>query len=48
MQGYLRVGLPFHLMQQYRWQAMVLSDADVIWLRHPSELLQVLQRSKQL
>jgi hypothetical protein len=33
LQGYLRVGLPFQLMQQYRWQAMVLSDVDVVWLQ---------------
>lgn len=28
-------------MQQYDWQTLVMSDADVIWLKHPSELLQM-------
>lgn len=41
MQGYLRVGLPLQLMLQYQWKAVVMSDADVVWLKHPVELLQM-------
>lgn len=46
--GYLRIGLPLQLMQQYNWQAMILSDADVVWLRHPSELMQLYPHAELL
>lgn len=39
LQGYLRVGLPFQLMQQYNWQAMMLSDVDVVWLQVSERVL---------
>ncbi|KAF8058877.1 hypothetical protein HT031_005445 [Scenedesmus sp. PABB004] len=37
--GYIKVTTALALQQELRWRAVVLSDTDVAWLRHPGELL---------